>query len=101
MDDVSCEEYYINLKNKLSNINNFSFKNLYLSYIPNSYSSSFFDKLKINSALLINLITLDLSYDGLSWEIFFSFICNNKECLYLINLNLIGNELDDIFLKNF
>ena len=101
MDDILCEQYYSNLKNKLSRINNFSFKNLTLSYIPNLYSASLFNQLKINSSLLINLITLDLSYNGLSCEIFFSFIEKNKECLNLKNLNLIGNELDDTFFEKF
>ena len=101
MDDILCENYYTNLKNKLSNINKFSFKKLSLSYIPNLYSSSFFNQLKINSALLINLITLDLSYNGLSSETFFAFIGKNKECLNLRNLNLIGNELDDVFFEKF
>ena len=101
MDDVFCEQYYNNLQNKLSNINNCSLKNLFLSYIPTIYSSSFFNKLKINHALLINLQTLNLSYNGLSCDIFFSFIEKNKECLNLRTLNLIGNELDDTFFEKY
>ena len=101
MDDVLCEQYYNNLKNKLYNINNYSLKNLFLSYIPTIYNSSFFNKLKINHALLINLQTLNLSYNGLSCDIFFSFIEKNKECLNLRTLNLIGNELDDTFFEKY
>ena len=101
MDDVLCEQYYNNLINKLYNINNYSLKNLSLSYIPTIYSSSFFNKLKINHALLINLQTLNLSYNGLSCDIFFSFIEKNKECLNLRTLNLIGNELDDTFFEKY
>ena len=101
MDDFLCEQYYNNLQNKLSNINNCSLKNLFLSYIPTIYSSSFFNKLKINHALLINLQTLNLSYNGLSCDIFFSFIEKNKECLNLRTLNLIGNELDDTFFEKY
>jgi hypothetical protein len=101
MDDVLCEQYYNNLQNKLSDINNCSLKNLFLSYIPTIYSSSFFNKLKINHALLINLQTLNLSYNGLSCDIFFSFIEKNKECLNLRTLNLIGNELDDTFFEKY
>ena len=101
MDDVLCEQYYNNLQNKLSDINNCSLKNLFLSYIPTIYSSSFFNRLKINHALLINLQTLNLSYNGLSCDIFFSFIEKNKECLNLRTLNLIGNELDDTFFEKY
>ena len=101
MDDVLCEQYYNNLKNKLYNINNYSLKNLFLSYIPTIYNSSFFNKLKINHALLINLQTLNLSYNGLSCDIFFSFIEKNKECLNLRTLNLIGNEFDDTFFEKY
>jgi hypothetical protein len=101
MDDVLCEQYYNKLKNKLYNINNYSLKNLFLSYIPTIYNSSFFNKLKINHALLINLQTLNLSYNGLSCDIFFSFIEKNKECLNLRTLNLIGNELDDTFFEKY
>ena len=101
MDDVLCEQYYNNLINKLYNINDYSLKNLSLSYIPTIYSSSFFNKLKINHALLINLQTLNLSYNGLTCDIFFSFIEKNKECLNLRILNLIGNELDDTFFEKY
>ena len=101
MDNFLCEQYYNNLQNKLSNNNNCSLKNLFLSYIPTIYSSSFFNKLKINHALLINLQTLNLSYNGLSCDIFFSFIEKNKECLNLRTLNLIGNELDDTFFEKY
>ena len=101
MDDDLCVQYYNNLQNKLSNINNCSLKYLFLSYIPTIYSSSFFNKLKINHALLINLQTLNLSYNGLSCDIFFSFIEKNKECLNLRTLNLIGNELDDTFFEKY
>ena len=101
MDEVLCENHYSNLKNKLANINHYSLANLSLSYIPTFYSISFFDKLKINHSLLINLSTLNLSYNGLYCETFFSFIEKNKECLNLRTLNLIGNEFDDTFFEKY
>ena len=101
MDDDLCEKYYNNLKDKLININNFSIKYLSLSYMPTSFSSSFFNKLNINNSLLINLKKLDLSYNGLSCDTFFSFIGKNKECLNLRTLNLNGNEFDDSFFEKY
>ena len=101
MDNDFCEQYYNNLKDKLANTNDFSFKNLSLSYIPTFYSSSFFNKLNINHELLINLKTLNLSYNCLSCDIFFSFIEKNKECLNLKTLNLIGNDIDDTFFEKY
>ena len=101
MDEIFCEQYYNNLKNKLFNINDYSLKNLTLSYMPILSSSSFFTKVKINHALLINLQTLNLNYNGLSCDIFFSFIEKNKECLNLRSLNLIGNEIDDTFFEKY
>ena len=101
IDDVLSEQYYNQLKNKLENINDSSIINLSLSFIPTIYSFSFFDKIKINHSLLINLKTLNLSYNGLSCDIFFKFIGKNKECLNLRTLNLIGNDLDDTFFEKY
>jgi len=101
MDDDFCDEYYSDLKDKLININNFSLKNLSLSYIPTLYSSSFFEELNINNSLLINLKKLDLSYNGLSCDTLFSFLGKNKECLNLRTLNLIGNDIDDTFFEKY
>ena len=101
MDDDLCEKYYNNLKDKLVNINNISLKDLSLTYIPTIFSSVFFNKLNINNSLLINLKKLDLSYNGLSCDTFFSFIGKNKECLNLRNLNLNGNEFDDSFFEKY
>ena len=69
--------------------------------MPTSFSSSFFNKLNINNSLLINLKKLDLSYNGLSCDTFFSFIGKNKECLNLRTLNLNGNEFDDSFFEKY
>ena len=101
MDDDLCEKYYNNLKDKLININNFSIKYLSLSYMPTSFSISFFNKFNINNSLLINLKKLDLSYNGLSCDTFFSFIGKNKECINLRTLNLNGNEFDDSFFEKY
>jgi len=48
MDKELCDEYYSNLKNKLINMNNFSFENLNLSYLPTKYGYTFFKELNIN-----------------------------------------------------
>ena len=101
MDDDLCEKYYNNLKDKLANLNNFSIKDVSLSYIPTNFSSSFFNNVKINNSLLINLKKLDLSYNGLSCDTFFSFIGKNKECINLGTLNLNGNEFDDTFFEKY
>ena len=101
MDEVLCEQYYNNLKNKFKNINGYSLRNISLSYIPKIYGSTFFCDLKINHALLINLQTLNLNYNMLSCSAFFNFIDKNKECLNLRTLNLSGNELDDTFFEKY
>ena len=101
MEDSLCEQYYNNIKNKLINIDSFSFRKLYLSYMPTTYSNTFFSEIKINHALFINLKKLNLSYNGLSCKTLFRFLERNKECLNLRTLNLNGNELDDTFFEKF
>ena len=101
MDEELCDEYYSNLKNKLTNMNNFSFENLNLSYLPTKYGHTFFKELNINCSLLIKLKKLNLSYNGLSCNTLFAFMGNNKECLNLRSLNLIGNNLDDTFFEKY
>lgn len=101
MDEELCDEYYSNLKNKLTNMNNFSFENLNLSYLPTKYGHIFFKELNINCSLLIKLKKLNLSYNGLSCNTLFAFMGNNKECLNLRSLNLIGNNLDDTFFEKY
>ena len=101
MDEDLCEEYYANLKKKLINMNNFSFVNLILSYIPTKYGETFFKELNINDSLLIKLRKLDLSHNGLTCDILFDFMGKNKECLNLKTLNLEGNNIDDSFFEKY
>ena len=101
MDEDLCEEYYANLKKKLIKMNNFSFVNLILSYIPTKYGETFFKELNINDSLLIKLRKLDLSHNGLTCDILFDFMGKNKECLNLKTLNLEGNNIDDSFFEKY
>ena len=94
-------EYYTNLKNKLINMNNYSFTSLNISYLTSKCSQTFFKELNINYSLLIKLKKLILSYNSLSCNSFFNFIGTNKECLNLETLNLIGNNLDDTFFEKY
>ena len=73
------------------------FKNLILSYAPKTFSQNYISNIKIGNSLLINLLYLDLSFNHMNCDTFFSFIKNNKRCLNIQKLNLIGNELDDSF----
>ena len=100
LEDELCEEYYKNLKNKLNDINNLSIiAKLNLSYLPANFGDTFFKELNINYTLLLKLKKLNISYNGLTCNSFFSFMEKNKECLNLKSLNLIGNNLDDTFFE--
>ena len=101
MDEDLCEDYYSNLKKKLTNMNNFSFEKLYLSFLPTKYGQTFFKELNINYSLLIKLRKLDLSHNGLTCKSLFEFMGTNKECLNLKTLNLIGNNIDDSFFEKY
>ena len=101
LEDELCNEYFTTLKNKLMNINNFSFIKLNLSYLSTKFSNIYFKELNINNSLLIKLKKLNLSYNGLKCETFFEFIGKNKECLNLRTLNLIGNNLNDTFFEQY
>ena len=101
LEEELCEEYYTNLKNKLNNMNKLSLAKLNLSYLPTVFGQSFFKELNINYSLLIKLKKLNLSYNGLTCNTFFTFMDKNKECLNLKSLNLIGNNLDDTFFEKY
>ena len=101
LEEELCEEYYTNLKNKLNNMNKLSLAKLNLSYLPTVFGQTFFKELNINYSLLIKLKKLNLSYNGLTCNTFFTFMDKNKECLNLKSLNLIGNNLDDTFFETF
>ena len=101
LEDELSNEYFTILKDKLMNINNFSFIKLNLSYLSTKFSNLFFKELNINNSLLIKLKKLNLSYNGLNCKTFFEFIGKNKECLNLRTLNLIGNNLNDTFFEEY
>ena len=100
MDNVLCANYYSELEKKLNKTFP-AIKNLSLSYAPKSFSQNYISNIKIGNSLLINLLHLDLSYNHMNCETFFSFIKNNKRCLNIKKLNLNGNELDDTFFEKF
>ena len=100
MDNVLCANYYSELEKKL-NKNLPPFKNLILSYAPKAFSQNYISNIKIGNSLLINLLYLDLSFNHMNCDTFFSFIKNNKRCLNIQKLNLNGNELDDTFFQKY
>ena len=100
MDNVLCANYYSELEQKL-NKSLPSFKNLCLSYAPKTFSQNYISNVKIGNSLLLNLLYLDLSYNHMNCDTFFSFINNNKRCLNIKSLNLSGNELNDIFFEKY
>ena len=100
MDDDLCNKYYTDLERKL-NMPLPPFKNLCLSYAPKSFSQNYISKIKIGNSLLLNLTYLDLSFNHMNCDTFFSFIKNNKRCLNIKRFNLNGNELDDTFFEKY
>ena len=100
MDNVLCGNYYSELEKKF-NIALPSINNLCLSYAPKTFSQNYISNVKIGNSILINLLYLDLSYNHMNCDTFFSFIKNNKRCLNMKSLNLNGNELDDTFFEKY
>lgn len=100
MDNVLCGNYYSELEKKL-NKNMPPVKNLCISYIPKIISQNYITNIKIGNDLLIDLLYLDLSFNHINCDTFFSFIKNNKRCLNIRRFNLNGNELDDTFFKKY
>jgi hypothetical protein len=100
MDDGLCENYYTELQKKL-NMPLPSFNNLCLSYAPKSFSQNYLSNVKIGNSILFNLTYLDLSFNHMSCDTFFSFIKNNKRCLNIKRFNLSGNQIDDTFFEKY
>lgn len=100
MDNVLCGNYYAELEKKLNKYLPIV-KSISLSYIPKLISQNYISNVKIGNPLLINLLNLDLSYNHMNCDTFFSFIKNNKRCLNIKKFNLNGNELDDTFFEKF
>ena len=100
MDNVLCGNYYTELGKKL-NKNLPKVKSISMSYIPKLISQNYISNVKIGNSLLINLLNLDLSFNHMNCDTFFSFIKNNKRSLNIKKFNLNGNELDDTFFEKF
>ena len=95
-----CKEYYTQLQKQLNDRNQ-SLTHLTISYLPNEFGKEYLEKIIISDNILINLRKLDLSYNNLSCDILFSFIQNNMGCIYLKDLNLSGNKIDDSFFERY
>ena len=95
-----CKEYYTQLQKQLNDRNQ-SLTHLTISYLPNEFGKDYLEKIIISDNILINLRKLDLSYNNLSCDILFSFIQNNMGCIYLKDLNLSGNKIDDSFFERY
>ena len=95
-----CKEYYTQLQKQLNDRNQ-SLTHLTISYLPNEFGKEYLEKIIISDNILINLRKLDLSYNNLSCDILFSFIQNNMGCIYLKDLNLAGNKIDDSFFERY
>ena len=100
MDNVLCANYYSELERKL-NKTPLAIKNLCLSYGPKSFSEKYITNVRIDNSLLVNLLYLDLSFNHMNCDTFFSFIKNNKRILNIKSFNLSGNELDDTFFEKY
>ena len=100
MDNVLCGNYYTELEKKL-NKNLPSVKSISMSYIPKLISQNYISNVKIGNSLLTDLLNLDLSFNHMNCDTFFSFIKNNKRSLNIKKFNLNGNELDDSFFEKY
>ena len=100
MDNVLCGNYYSELEKKL-NKNLPPFKNLIISYAPKAFSQNYISNIKIGNSVLINLLYLDLSFNHMNCDTFFTFIKNNKRCLNIQKLNISGNEIEDTFFEKY
>ena len=100
MNSNLCINYYSNLKQKLYN-NIHITDNISITYIPKDVSINYISNIKLHNKFLINLLSLDLSFNHLNNDSLFSFIRNNKPCLNIKEINLNGNELNDIFFEKY
>ena len=100
MNSNLCINYYSNLKQKLDN-NIHITDNISITYIPKDMSINYISNIKLHNKFLINLLSLDLSFNHLNNDSLFSFIRNNKPCLNIKEINLNGNELNDTFFEKY
>jgi Leucine-rich repeat (LRR) protein len=95
-----CQIYYDILGKKLKDDNIF-FTHLTISYLPFEYGKNYFENIIIKNNTAKNLKKLDLSYNNLTCDVLFKFFQNNVNFFSLKDLNLSGNQLDDIFFEKF
>ena len=95
-----CQNYYDILGKKLKDDNIF-FIHLTISYLPFEYGKNYFENIIIKNNTAKNLKKLDLSYNNLTCDVLFKFFQNNVNFFSLKDLNLSGNQLDDIFFEKF
>ncbi len=101
MDPKLSQNYYLNLQKKLTDQDSYPMKFLCINYIPTVSSKPYLEKLKINENIIINLKKLDLSFNGITCDTFFTFVGHNKGCLNLRSLKLNGNLIDDTFFEKY
>lgn len=101
MDKKYREDYYNRLNQTISNNNNLSISYLNISYLPGKFSKKYLTNLAISPSILLNLKKLTLSYNKLTCDILFIFISKIREPIYLKELNLNGNEINDTFFEIF
>ena len=96
-----CKNYYDNLKKKICIIEQlpYVFDYLNISFMPKNLSKNYFNDFALNDNLMNKIRKLDLSYNGITCNIFFSFLEKNNNFSHLHSLNLNGNEIDDTFFE--
>lgn len=103
LDSKLSEIYYSQLKEKLTKNRKDPYRMSYLNitYIPTINTIEYFNNFNMNENIMIYLKVLDLSYNGLTCDIFFKFIEQNKGFINLRTLKLKGNNLDDTFFEKY
>ena len=100
-DQDLCKNYYINLKKKICTSDElpYLFDYLNISFMPKNLSNNYFRDFGLNENLMNKIKKLDLSYNCITCDTFFSFIEKNNSFSHLHSLNLNGNEINDTFFE--
>ena len=96
-----CKTYYDGLKKKICVKDElpYVFDYLNISFMPKILSTEYFKDFELNTQLMQKIKKLDLSYNGINCNIFFSILEKNNLFTSLHSLNLNGNEIDDTFFE--
>ena len=86
------------LNNSLSNLN-FGVKVLHLGFTYDKEKQELLEKLKLSPSIKISLIKLDLSFCGITTNVFVNFLKNNFGLFSLKNLKLKYNNFDSSIFK--